>query len=293
MAHTPVIVARYTSVAEADFARMVLLGQGIAATVANAAVVSWFWHYSLAIGGAQVLVRHADAESAWAVLYPPDEGGDTANGPAACAVCSESLHPGWQTCWQCGATVGEETGELPSDEQFGSPPGHSAGDVVKMVGVGVLVLATLSIWSPTWLAAVLLAVVVFCGCHYLGRFWPDRFDPGPGVPHHDDSAEFGAGIAEDIAARAWRASVFGVVWFPPLIYYSMYLLHRLGRSGAPLTRRACARRNWARRINIVFFVPYTVLIVLIPVAMYFAHAESLLTLVSLAREALTGSDRPW
>lgn len=284
-----VTVASFTNVAEADFARSVLRDQGIDARVTNSAFVSWFWHYSNLTGGVGVLVRDVDAESAWMVLNQPDKGGHSADGPAACAVCSEPLHSGWQTCWQCGATLDGETGEGVSREQPAPATGQNVGDAIEFVGLAALVLAMLSMAAPLLLALVVLVILVFCGCHYLGVFWPDRPEPDPAGPHDDDNLQkFGAGLGEDVAARAWRAAVFGAIGFAPLICYSMYVLYRLGQSGVPLTRRARSRRDWAWWTNLMFFIPSSYVLVLLVVGLLYPQGDLLYWLFSAARALITG-----
>lgn len=63
-----VCVASYLNTCEADFARMVLAGEGIAAWLENANMVQWCWKYSNAAGGVKLFVSDAQAQPACEIL---------------------------------------------------------------------------------------------------------------------------------------------------------------------------------------------------------------------------------
>ena len=99
--------------------------------------------------------------------------------------------------------------------------------------------------------------------------------------------------AEDVAARAWRAAVFGALWFPPLVYYSMYVLRRLTRSRLPITRRGRKRRLAAWWTNLLFVIPCTVKIATVIFLLMYGVGHILVQLAVFVRDLLIVSDQPW
>jgi hypothetical protein len=64
----PVRVASCLDAPRADLAQLALAREGIPASLGNATFLSWFWHYSNAVGGVTVHVRNKEAKQARKVL---------------------------------------------------------------------------------------------------------------------------------------------------------------------------------------------------------------------------------
>lgn len=67
----PAVVARYTTMGEAESARSALDAAGVEVDVADANVISINWLYSNAVGGVKLVVRDDDLERAFAILSTP------------------------------------------------------------------------------------------------------------------------------------------------------------------------------------------------------------------------------
>jgi len=109
-------VASYLNVARADVARMQLAMEDIPARLDNAALATWFWHYSNATGGVKVLVPKECLDRARTVVSRPLEPSEPPPPNWACPRCHAEVDGRWRYCWSCGSTAGGEEGPDFHDE---------------------------------------------------------------------------------------------------------------------------------------------------------------------------------
>ncbi len=242
-------VASFVNSAQAELARMQLAMEDIPAYLGNAALVTWFWHYSNATGGARVYVSAADADRAVAVLRPSREEIPTTP-PWECGKCGEHIDGQWKTCWRCGTSLdGQEDANF-FDEPPLVPLKFSARAWALIVGgSGPLVLLLSRGSLPLlleWCGVVALMLA-------LKSLWPageDGSEPAPSAADlaaidaaaeaAEPAAREGYAVIEETALRAWQASVLSMS-FPPLALYAVWLLLRLSLSEERLKPRELRR----------------------------------------------------
>jgi hypothetical protein len=306
MSEKLVTVARFVNVAEAEAARIALAAAGIRARLSNAALVSWFWHYSNATGGVGLLVRQTDSETARNVLREAAGGPFQPDPSQTCSTCSEPLFDGWENCWRCGSDRAGHADRPAEEDTPAEPNGFDAADRVELLGVAALMTGILFAYLPelpvyrpeavVYLPELLLAVSFVWICQLVlslhvgtreAAAISEEQEPSDTLPSRREMT------AEDVAARAWRAAVFGAIWFPPLIYYSMYVLRRLTRSRLPITRRARKRRLAAWWTNLLFVIPRTVAIAMVIIALMYGFGHFVVELAFFVRDLFVVPDRPW
>jgi hypothetical protein len=247
-----VLAASCENSAQADLARMRLAMEDIPAFLGNAALVTWFWQYSNATGGARVYVSACDAERADAILRPSRETVPAAPSPWECSKCGEQIDEHWKTCWRCGTSIDGENELNFLDEPVVAPcPVKFTAKTWAIIVVGMLPLVLfLSHGSLLllleWCAAIAVTLV-------LKSLWPGGEggeEPAAGAYGiaATDSAE---GAAEEVPAdgymvieetvlRAWQAA-FLSLWFLPLALYAIWLLLRVSLLEEPLKPRELRR----------------------------------------------------
>ena len=94
MSDAPVIVARFSTVGEAESARSALEAAGIAAAIADDEMITLNWLYSNILGGVKVLVPEADREEALTILSDTAEA-ETIEAPPP--------QPSAYICRRCGS----------------------------------------------------------------------------------------------------------------------------------------------------------------------------------------------
>jgi hypothetical protein len=230
----------------AELVRNMLAEKEIPASLGNAHFVSWFWHYSVAVGGVTVHVRRRDAGRAQEVLMaartPSMDGARSWN----CSSCGSRIGGQWDACWQCGDWV-DGTPSNPPEDVPTQPDGDRESGIWRnlsnpfLVAAGVVLVALLLKYGliPSLIAAIYVVIL----------FWLLRqFEPPTGSqPRLPAAAELTglpprflsrtrSAVTRAIVERAWRAAMFAAFAFPPLGFYSMRLLWKLRSRNTPLSR---------------------------------------------------------
>lgn len=208
-----VTVARCGDVNEAELARLVLADAGIRAIVAGGDLANALSHIGPAIGDVLVQTSSADAERAHEIVEQWRSGESSGRQPWYCTTCQHNVDANFDICWKCGSERSEipavpETQEQRSRYVPGSPEDDEFGP--QLSG---------NPYAPPHSAPV---------------------DSREFLPQEFESIE----QAEEIALRALRAAVVGLLLVPPLLsLYAIYLL--LGLGGLPLSIKGRRRVTWA------------------------------------------------
>jgi hypothetical protein len=226
---------------------------GIPAALGNDCFIGWYWYYSNAVGGVKVLVRRGDARYARHVLSAARARPAESLPPWKCRSCGQRVYGQWDTCWRCGRRADDAPGEaLPAqiDTEPYPKPGKAWKLSVLFCAAGlaglVVILLTGNLKLPLLLAPLVCLCYVFLRQFEQSADSPEeetvemREAPPAAVPrlHRNLSAA--------IVRRAWHASVFSL-GFPPLGFYSMALLWKLGQRTTPLSI-ADQWRSWAAMV---------------------------------------------
>jgi hypothetical protein len=237
-------IASYTNVWEAELARSRLADEQIRAFLGNAILVSWFWHYSNAVGGVTVHVARRDAEVAHRFVRLMRTNPAKSQPPWMCPGCNATVLESWTVCWQCGAsTDGSQALRCTEDEAVSEPVFESEqthGSSILAVIVAILLMALLSGGLVLTLAAMPLVVLFIILLQAIGgetaaQPMPDGSkEPRPTSPNDQPPKQ--SRVANAIVMRAWRAAVLGFFMFPPLGLYSLWLVRRLAVRSMRLSR---------------------------------------------------------
>jgi hypothetical protein len=241
MADDLIPIASYRDAAEAELARCVLGMAGVPARLSGACFLTWFWYLSYACGGVQVLVRAADGQAAREVLSDRLPASPLLGPRQACRHCGQSLCDGWDSCWRCGRTADGQPGGEPAaaDGRDAAEPRSILLEALLVLGALGFTLAIAGGVNWTWLGLLATLLVVVLA---LRGKRPEETSAAAAEP--DDSVaetklpSWPVGRLEETARRAWQSAVLGLLWFPPLGIYSLYLLGRILGMPVPCTRRA-------------------------------------------------------
>jgi hypothetical protein len=283
-------VASFLNVAEAELAQARLAMEGIPSTVGNAAVVLMDWEYSNATGGVKLFVRDFQAPRARVVLKARPTPPQWQLPPWRCAQCGAEIDGSWLVCWSCGSEKNEShqapspaVAEPADDRNELSNATKTPDDSESLArhAVAVLVhcaLLMMLIVALGVLPAALVATIVVAVCFLFRRMAesqagmveaPDAATAiaaaagvsnslvEVGLPDEADDADaptFHEIVAADIQ-RAWRAAVLAL-GFPPLAFYSLWLLWKIPLRGSRLAAREKRR----------YFGAWTVALLILPLA---------------------------
>jgi hypothetical protein len=248
-------ISSHSSLWEAELGRARLAAEGISACLDNATLVLWFWHYSMAVGGVQLYVPEADAGRAREILVPMQSRAGDAQSPWNCPDCGRRVDGAWEICWNCG-TSAHGTPAPPRGAEHAPPEADSrakGADGSCLLPLAAFALILVLLVTGGFLVAALAWAIFLVSVAWLRRLRDGQgeseapCEEGGDEPKPDDdparqSRERPRRMGEAIALRAWRASVFGFFWFPPLLLYSAWLLFRLSRSTLTLGRLGNCRR---------------------------------------------------
>jgi hypothetical protein len=255
MADRVVKITSFWYVAEADLARAVLAAEGIPACLAGACALSWFWHWANADGGVKVLVRESDAGRARRLLAGEEDEDPSAQPARTCPHCDSSVPAAWEVCWSCGALAdGTPFPWGPSQDAIQEEPREAMktgwADVVGLFALTVLLIFVAFRGSPLVLFLWPILVWVFW---LLARRGPQKVRQEKGrtdweaegeTTRTPDDEPFGDPYTGDVVARrAWLAAVLGLLWFPPLILYALWVLGNLDPEADPLSQAGARRRQ--------------------------------------------------
>ena len=254
----------------ADLVRMALAREGIPAAPGNANFLSWYWHYSNAVGGVLIYVRDREAQRACEVLAAARAKLAESLPPWTCPSCGQQVAGRWSACWQCGR-VADGTPGQPLAEDAAAPPGGEA-EVADTSGASRVIAVAVAIVMIVLLVTCRLKTIAFLaplpsscssssGCFNSlprGR-WSHKPRQSRTFRRRPSGRPRGASSACAIVRRAWQSAVIGLVVFPPLNFYSMWLLLKLMQRDTPLGLRRPLRCGMALLLNIgiiLFFAAF-------------------------------------
>ncbi|HEX5446114.1 MAG TPA: hypothetical protein VFW87_19965 [Pirellulales bacterium] len=221
-----VAIATYPTPNEAAVARVALEAEGIKAFLTDDHLIGMGWIFGNAVGHVKLLVAVSDAERASQLLeagfddWPLDDAE-----PWNCSQCGEEVDAEFDECWSCGAVRPEHRTAV--RETINSAA--SASDDIELLpplpdGVEGQKRAENPYASP-------LATETA------------KEEPAP-----TEATRSG----DEVAHRAWRASVFGLVLCPPLLnFYSAWLLLTIAFSDCRLSNRGQRWMYGAWAINLL------------------------------------------
>ena len=240
-------IASCLDVPRADLAKIAPANAGIPVTFGNANFLSWYWHYSNAVGGVTIHVRRRDAEQARQVLVAARAKIADILPPWVCSSCGQWVAGQWDACWQCGKWVdGTPTGPL-AEEAAPQPAGGGETlpwlNMPRFVAAAAVAALTITLFRHGPILPSLLApFVVF----FVFLLW--RFEPSSGWQSEPQQAaesvtlpiydlhETRSEVSRANVQRAWQAAMLGILAFPPLGFYSMRLLWKIANRDIPMTR---------------------------------------------------------
>ncbi|MGO8691702.1 MAG: hypothetical protein ACLQLG_18940 [Thermoguttaceae bacterium] len=265
-----VAVASCLDPPRADLVRMALAREGIPTALGNANYLSWFWHCSNAVGGVPVYVRYREAQRACEVLAAARAKLAESLPPWTCPSCGQQVAGRWSACWQCGR-VADGTPGQPLAEDAAAPPGGEAevadtSGASRVIAVAVAIvmivlLVTCRLKTIAFLAPLALILLVFQRLFQLSSTGPlePQAPAEPDVPPPPKWSATRSQLSRAIVRRAWQSAVIGLVVFPPLNFYSMWLLLKLMQRDTPLGRADRWRCGMALLLNIgiiLFFAAF-------------------------------------
>lgn len=208
-----VTVARCGDVNEAEVARVVLADAGIRAVVAGGDLASTLSHLGPAVGDVLVQTSAADAERAQEIVGRLRAGESSDREPWFCSTCQHNVDANFDLCWKCG----DERTEIPAVPETQERRTRYIPGQTETAEHG----AQLSNdpYAPPDVAPA---------------------DAREFLPEGIESVE----KAEEVALRALRAAVIGLLLLPPLLsFYAIYLL--FGLWGVPFSASGRRRVRWA------------------------------------------------
>lgn len=259
MADRLIRLVSYLSLPEAEILRMRLAMDGVRSSLDNATMLLWFWHYGCVVRGVAVSVLDQDVEAAEQILRLKRHSASAREVDVPCAQCGALVPKSWKLCWNCDETAdaaADRGGMDASSTLDADGAAHWKAALSMLLWLMPLALIPLGGFLAVCVAWSLMLVtdVIFqrLGTDVatsegdaISPFRPkdSTADSTPGGWHasatNEDEQHYRR-VAEDIALRAWQASVIGLLWFPPLVFYSMWLLWRSRR--LPVSLRGRRRR---------------------------------------------------
>jgi hypothetical protein len=255
-------IESFLTTSEADCLCAQLEAVGIPHCHDNLAFVQWCWPYSYACGGVKVFVREEQLAEAQELLDSDDAESDSTENDGAdrlCRNCAADMEPGWDACWRCGSSDHEaDDVTLPQSALRGEviPPNNGPADgigegdavlpaICKVLVCGVAFLALGPRLGMVVYTAMILTKVL--SARLAEMHAASLKDTRTSDESKLDTPQLRRDeIADALALRVWRSAVFGFLYFPPLLVYSVYLLRRLSRRGFRLSDAAM----WERRCAI-------------------------------------------
>lgn len=259
----PVKIASYLTVPQAELAQGHLAMHGISARVGNPAFLTWCWHLSNAVGGAKLYVSAGEVERARDILAAAREELPGASPPGQCVKCGELRDRRWEICWRCGTSVDGIEDPLFTQHDVHTGPRRR---ISEGEALGLLSLLTVGLFAIS--GGSLLVMLTWIGIlttYLLLELLPSRDADSPAsdepIPVEAEPVLDAAGqsrarrcrTGKALALRAWQASMIGILLFPPLAFYSIYLLERMRTRKWPLDLVSLCR-YWAAWVVSIFVV---------------------------------------
>jgi hypothetical protein len=193
----------------------------------NAHFLSWFWHYSNAVGGVTVHVRNRDAEKTRKVLTTARAKPSVSLPPWICSSCGQRVGGRWDACWQCGHLADGTLVSSPAEDIAAQPEGDAEAGIwhslsrIFAVAAGVLLVILLFKhgWKPPLILAPLVAILFFLLRQFepsSGRESQPQESTEPSEPPSHNLSTTRSELSKVIVRRAWQAAVIAAFSFPPL-----------------------------------------------------------------------------
>jgi hypothetical protein len=238
------VVDSYVFPHEADMVRLILEHEGVPARVVQAASAGWFWHYSNAFGGAQVLVAERDLRQAIRILRSRrrkisarkrDDASDAAKWN--CPNCGKPVPAGWDVCWSCGT----------------SKDGQTDAEFVTAAAPAVEYRAEESppIWWPM--------VCILCPPFLLYELFIQYLLRIPKLKERRIRSSEQFQPLSRRMTRACRLAVFAILWLAPLAFFSLWILGSMVNGTKEMSRRDRRFARMVLAINLLYSVPYMLL----------------------------------
>jgi hypothetical protein len=248
-------------VPRADLIQLALAREGIPTSLGNAKFLSWFWHYSNAVGGVTVHVRHGDAERARETLAAARAKPTVSLPPWTCLSCGQRIAGQWDACWQCGHLADGTRADPPAEDVAAHPEGDAEAGIrqklSRLFTVAEGVLLVILLFKYGWEPPLILAPLVVIHFFLLRQFEPSsggetqpQRSAEPSDPSFHILSTTRSELSKAIVRRAWQAAVIAILVFPPLGFYSMRLLWKLWQRDTPLSRADKGRCWTAFLLNI-------------------------------------------
>lgn len=232
------IVGSYATPVEADAVRALLAAEGLRSVLADEATVGMNWLLGNAVRGVKVLVADDDLVRAVQIVSQAADAAHHIDAPPdwKCSLCGEEVSGDFEVCWSCGTT--RDGAADPQFEKDVEAEEHARAAAGKKSDSDSADMA-----APDEQPAART----------------DESNPfrAPLAPLAEEPAEAEAeGESEnseddEVAFRAWKASIIGLAFCPPLFQlYSTSLLVSLALNERPLGRKAARRYVAAWLINI-------------------------------------------
>lgn len=259
MSDTPVRIASFWYLGEAELARTRLAMEGISSRLENSSLLLWDWQVANATGGIGLLVKKSESRLARVVLRLARRTARGFSELQACGSCGELLPSTWQICWHCAVENSTAQASPTSVEPDFETPADGLLAVISACGV----LPLFAAGSPG-IAAAALFVVLAGRAMSLARPQPEIEAADRALAAREGETEDAAASerAEETAVRAWRSAVFGAFSFPPLLLYSLWLLLRTA-GGNDLSTRGRRRRHGALMLALFTLLLWCVIVLVL------------------------------
>jgi hypothetical protein len=239
-------VASCLDLPRANLAQMALAREEIPTALGNANFLYWSWDHSNAVGGVTIHVRRGDAKRARKALAVARAKPSESLRPWTCSSCGQRIAGRWDACWRCGHLTDGTLVSLPSEASAVQTEDDADAGIWLNVPRFFTVVAVVALvrllckygWKPPLILAPCVVVLIFL----LRQFEPSssRESQPQGSAEPSDQLSLSHSIARSevskaIVRRAWQAAVIAALTFPPLGFYSMRLLWKLGQRDTPLS----------------------------------------------------------
>lgn len=217
----------FDSALAADAARVALEHEGIAARLDGVSVGHALNHVGTALGGVGLLVNANDAERAAEIVAELAREAELQKSPWYCGRCREDVEATFDVCWSCGNDRRDVEIQRPP-KTVESSRASSLNDDFSENDAGEDAAAD---GNP---------------------YRSPRATASRAIDRREEDLEPEDAEREAMIARAWRASILGIVFLPILLHlYSMWLLLRASFGDRKLSSEASRKFYLAFAVNLV------------------------------------------
>ncbi len=239
-----VLLAKMFNSAEAEIIRVALEDAGIDSWVESDHAAATLSHVGSAIGGARLLVKSDDLDTAWGILNRIEQENqgfaDEVSSPKNCPHCGETVELSFVVCWSCGKSVNEP----PVSGESGS-----VEETITRNGVVVDSQDESANLCPLCGKEVGVKDAVCLDCQRAEQ-------------EANEAEDARREQADQHLRRGWRSAWLSLVLFPGLLnIYSISQLHKYRQlqvvSGDPLS----SRFTIAQAVNVIIIVAVSLLVI--------------------------------